>query len=136
MPSHPIRQLSPFPTIGCEGDLLDGLCLAQSTYCASECANRVCSSYKCGSTANYHTCPHGFTVATRNIRGVEIRVNGVVETASSTAPPQFKKRHRDRKLKATEFQAWTERATGAIPAFDDAVRAAASNEIAALHDVK
>jgi len=137
---HPILLFMPYPTISPDGELSDGTQMAQCEFCRFKCEERVCAEYSTslgGKQIRYFTCPHGYSVATAEVGGIPIRINGVLETFSSTASPQFKKAIKDsRKLKADECEAWVYRAWTAIDQYELAVRENAASAVAALHDVK
>lgn len=140
MLQHPVSIFCPYPAVSADGSLVDGMHMLQSRYCRETCKDHECSSYAVSAankSIDYFTCPHGFSVATVRVGTAEIRINGVVETVSSTASPEFKRTHRDdRKLKAPELREWVSRAADAYELYETALRGQATAAVASLHEVK
>jgi hypothetical protein len=137
--SHPLTLISPFPQIHSDGTLIDGFQISQAKFCAGKCPDHVCRMYESSPLRpfiQYHTCPYGFTVAVAEIAGEIVRVSGVVETASSTASPAFKKQNKERKLKAPEFEQWVRAVQTQIPEYEKDLDERGKNAVAALHDIK
>jgi len=129
----------PFPTIHSDGSLHDGLLIEQSRYCVEKCSSRECATFppahvKC--QTKFYTCERGYTVAVSSLSDLIVRVNGVVEVSSSTAPPDFRKQNRHRKLKRPELEKWLGAFSEMEGQYTAAVEAKAKEAIHALHDIK
>src|SRR5471032_252948 len=104
--AHPLLILSPFPTVDSDGALADGFSVSQPSFCTTKCQNHVCRTFGSLAKIEYETCPHGFTVASAPVGEHIVRVNGVIEAFSNRAPPEFKRKNKNQKLKAPEFEHW------------------------------
>lgn len=136
---NPLALFCPYPTVDVDGTLHNGLVLAQSKFCSKKCVYRVCKYFLSGKeegVPQFYTCPAGYSIAVIRIGDSIIRVNGIIETSSSTSNPHFKKRNKSRKAKVPELQAWISALKRVQPHYDSAVEAKAKDAVHALHDIK
>lgn len=136
---HPLLISSPYPLCDEQGQLHDGFAIPKCEFCESKCLDRVCRDYqhdRLDGIASYFTCPHQFSVAVADVETVTVRVNGVVETGTSEASPQFKKTYKSQKLKRPQFEAWIKRLHASWGDFGAALQREGNLAISALHDIK
>lgn len=136
---HPLLISSPYPLCDDEGKLHDGFAISTPAFCVNDCGDRPCRHYQHNNVdgiASYFTCPHNFSVAVAEVETVTVRVNGVVETGTSNAPPRFKKANKSQKLKRPQFEAWIKRLHSSWDDFGAALQREGNLAISALHDIK
>jgi len=135
----PLLVFCPYPTVHADGTLLDGISMPQTRYCKTKCEKRECVEVSPGikeGVPALHTCSKGFSVGVVKIGDLVIRINGVVEANTSTAPNKFKKDQRDRKLKLPELEEWLRAFCAIRPEYEKHVEAKAKDAVHALHDIK
>lgn len=139
MEDHPLLASSPYPRILADGRLVNGYSLSIATYCEKKCSDHACKEYGTdlqGLDARFFTCPHGFSVALARWGTGCIRVPGVLEISSNASTPRFRKNHKHRKIKSTEFQEWIANLRGMLPEYERQLGERVKESILALHDVK
>ena len=139
MIDHPLLLFCPFPTVHSDGTLADGTMLEQTNYCRAKCREKQCSNMPAraeeGRLALY-TCGRGYSVVVFRMWDFVVRINGVVEASTNTAPKSFKKQNASRKLKLNHLNGWLQALDRVDPLYADALEAKAKDAIHALHDIK
>jgi hypothetical protein len=137
---HPLIMFCPYPTVNADGECLDGLLLLQPDYCKHKCEERQCLTLAVPAgiaVFSSYTCHRGFSVFVGRISSTEVvRINGVIDTMTNTAPAHFRRQNRRQKVSNPELQAWAARFSLAVPAYNEALQVAAKTSIHALHDIK
>ncbi|MBC8481216.1 MAG: sensor histidine kinase [Planctomycetes bacterium] len=136
---HPLFLFCPFPNIRSDGKLFKGTLIEQSDYCLKKCEEKVCKDYipeEKNGKFNFYTCPRGYSVATCRHEQIIIRINGVIEVASNTSEPKFKKQNKHRKIKLPELQRWFAAFLEMVPEFEDVIEQKAQDAVHAMHDIK
>lgn len=136
---YPLHIVSPYPTIDASGTMHDGFMMKQCSFCTDKCQDRTCTKFnptQANGSVDYVTCPFGFTVALAKIGQSVLRINGMIETETCTARPDFKKRHKSRKLRAPALESWIRKMIEGLPAYEAAIQQIANDSISALHEIK
>jgi signal transduction histidine kinase len=135
----PLLVFCPYPTIHTDGSLLDGIIMPQSKYCRDNCRTHECLKFNPGEKNRgpmFYTCAKGFSVAVVAVDESLLRINGVIEASTNTAPPRFRREQKSRKLKSEELTRWIRAFLGARPKYEKYVEAKAKEAVHALHDIK
>jgi len=135
----PLLLFCPYPTIHSDGSLLDGMNIPQSKYCREKCKIHDCLKFKPADKEKvpfFYTCPKGFSVVVVKIGDSLIRINGVIEVGTNTAPKIFRKKQINRKLKLPELERWISTFCIIRPEFEKYVDIKAKESVHALHDIK
>jgi K+-sensing histidine kinase KdpD len=122
-----------------DGSMLGGINMPQSTYCKEKCRTYECLKFNSGEKECipvFYTCAKGFSVAVVKIDESLIRINGVIEAITNTAPPKFKKEQKSRKLKLPELERWISAFSDVYSEYEKHVESKAKEAVHALHDIK
>lgn len=134
-----LRQLCPYPTIGSDGVLRDGLSVKQPLQC-QKCSSRSCKSRLGVAAAEpvvHSECDFGLSTLLLGSPFGPLLVNGVyVPFANTSLSPAEKKRLRPNKVTMEEIGAYAASLLASMPAVQRELDQRALDAIGGLHDIK
>jgi len=134
-----LRLLCPYPTIGEDGRLEDGLTLAQPRICR-KCGERDCwSQAKPSDSADllHCVCRKGLSLVLCRFGESLVLCNGlIVKQRNTVCSRAVRKQIQDHKVAWEEIAAWRTNLSKALPLLEDAAEREAQEAIHGLHDVK
>jgi K+-sensing histidine kinase KdpD len=134
-----IRLLCPFPTMGGDGIVRDGLELEHPKIC-QKCHTRDCLSHlqqQPAADLTHAVCPKGMSVVLCRFPEGDVLCNGIiVKTQNSKCPPDIRKQNQMQKVGWDKITAWYENVSQALPVLEEASHKQAQESIHGLHDVK
>ncbi|MBE3040171.1 MAG: sensor histidine kinase [Chloroflexi bacterium] len=133
------RLICPFPTIGKESDLMDGLSIAQPSICA-RCKTRDCWTHlkkRVTGVPSHFACPSGMSLVLLEWPQGEMLCNGIiVKLLNDSCPKATRDRNQSQKVSWDEVCKWHENMAKAAKALDAEADRKAQEAIDGLHDVK
>jgi len=134
-----LRLLCPYPTVGEDGSLQNGLTLAQPRIC-HKCGGRDCwSQAKPSGTADlvHCMCRKGLSLVLCRFGESLVLCNGlIVKQHNAQCPTALRKQLQDHKVAWEDLVAWHDNLLKVLPLVEDAAEREAQEAIHGLHDVK
>lgn len=134
-----LRAQCPFPSIGKDGQLLDGLLLKQPRVCV-KCRLRSCARRHdegSGDVASHKPCEFGVSTVLIRTGVGRILINGVLVVGENNAvSPAQRKALRGTKVTRDQLLEYQRRLDASLPVLQAAVDEAASVAVSGQHDIR